>query len=684
MWPANKELALFVGMITSAMPWPSWPQVTAAQTVSAKFLPIKTEAERKRFFDRLSELFEPHRIQTSASIEDAMRRQCGFVDPYLLEKAKNLNSPAVLSSNESARQILLPPCPYLRFDAQISVNPSSTTDEFNIRLKALTGYKYESSTKILIDKKNLGIKVTQTAMNGRPIKLPYVARPTTFVLKADQTISGNQAIEILEKEFPQTLIVDASTSQSVNFGGANAYDLIGPATDEDGQCAGNSEAMSGISSQRLRELIEQNRDSGSNIGRVKILVIDTGIADDEKRLLLTSSDKEAGPKAKPLADNDGDTYRNNEYGISVQSKSGPPTPLAKYPLRGHGTNVAALALGGASSPDLIDYLRDKLELEAVQVIEGVATQSGDVQYGISGANLAIGLQYAQAANIYRRPPSVVNLSVQGDEGNYSEITSAIEAGSWLLVVAAGNKHLDERESTKVPFPISYKSALLHKMIVVGAFDPGDSQKGPAAFSNRGATWVDVLASGCGVDTLAFGNGRERKSGTSFSAPQVSFGGALLYYMGFSRSDHVKIRIMAAAEFDDRLLEIAFSAGRFNLERALLLKQSILVMRQEQGRSRDLFFNENPMAVADSPCADTSAPGAEMLNQLVALKNDRLAKIVGFTSNNERRLRFYFRQTAAGHEMLVHRECIASDGVFEPKGSSPLAWKNLIDYVPSWW
>lgn len=141
-------------------------------------------------------------------------------------------------------------------------------------------------------------------------------------------------------------------------------------------------------------------------------------------------------------------------------------------------------------------------------------------YNSFASNIAEGMEYA-----YLEGARIMNMSMSGTyaSGESEKIWYPIrdfmlETPDVLYVVSSGNAGID-LDNTSGPgmdwYPAEFDVA---HMIVVGASDGQDAR---AAFSNYGATSVDVFAPGVDIVGITVGENVVTDNGTSFAAPIVS-------------------------------------------------------------------------------------------------------------------------------------------------------------------
>lgn len=133
-------------------------------------------------------------------------------------------------------------------------------------------------------------------------------------------------------------------------------------------------------------------------------------------------------------------------------------------------------------------------------------------FGASDANL-----YEAILDSIDLGAAVINLSLGSPfpSSALEEALAVAESAGISVVAAAGNSGTDLAE-----YPAAYPT-----VISVGALEQSDGGIQIASFSSFGK--VDVAAPGASIRVLAGGGGTQTASGTSFSAPFVSAGAAIL-------------------------------------------------------------------------------------------------------------------------------------------------------------
>jgi subtilisin family serine protease len=182
---------------------------------------------------------------------------------------------------------------------------------------------------------------------------------------------------------------------------------------------------------------------------------------------------------------------------------------------GHGTHVTGTIAAGENGVGIIGVAPDARILP-LRVLDETGTGSS--------ADVANAFEYAGDQGVH-----VVNASFGSNSASRTELLAIQSHPGTLFVVAAGNEN-DDNDAGATEYPCAYDEP---NVLCVGATDPDDTR---AAFSNFGATTVDLFAPGEGiVSTYPLGqptnfggpDGYEALSGTSMATPHVSGAAALV-------------------------------------------------------------------------------------------------------------------------------------------------------------
>ncbi len=280
------------------------------------------------------------------------------------------------------------------------------------------------------------------------------------------------------------------------------------------------------------------------------------------------NDKEYNEARKP--DDDGNGFDNDVYGIDMD-RGGDLYPRSqKY--RSHGTEMAALALGGPTLfPQWTEGMRTPpILLRIVNFSKSSATSRNGAA---SPSDLVVAIEHLAAD----RKAGVINLSLVA-EANISVIRKAIESSQdqALMVVAAGNAEQGNGKSIDLPrlYPASMEMVQsASNILTVGAHD---NRGGTASFSNRSKSYVALLAPGCAVPSRDHEQNPVRVNGTSPATAITSFAAALVTHVGRGMTPlDVRNRLIVATDYDPSLKEVAFSSGRLNIVKAISLFHDVI-------------------------------------------------------------------------------------------------------------
>ncbi|MBI5169544.1 MAG: S8 family serine peptidase [Candidatus Eisenbacteria bacterium] len=202
-------------------------------------------------------------------------------------------------------------------------------------------------------------------------------------------------------------------------------------------------------------------------------------------------------------DDDGNGYVDDVHGYDFANRDGDPSDD-----NGHGTHVAGTIAATGNNRIGVVGVNWRAKIVALKFLR--ASGSGNTADAIAA------IQYAVRMHV-----RVLNNSWGG--GPYSQalhdaIAAAGEAGI-VFVAAAGNSGLDNDVVPQYPASID-----LPNVIAVAATDRDDQL---AAFSNWGASSVDIAAPGVDIYSTWPGRTYQYLSGTSMAAPFVSGACALL-------------------------------------------------------------------------------------------------------------------------------------------------------------
>ncbi|MBN8537709.1 MAG: S8 family serine peptidase [Deltaproteobacteria bacterium] len=238
----------------------------------------------------------------------------------------------------------------------------------------------------------------------------------------------------------------------------------------------------------------------SSLARVKVGIIDSGVADDVDLTNVVSRVSNSAWDATP----------NPLFMGNDQTK----------PNQYHGTFVAGIVgairnnsrgfVGVAPNVDIYAYaIGNGLgQMTNAEIANAIADAVAD---GLDVVNMSFG----NVGGYYNDDPMISDGLIDGYNSNV------------LFVVAAGNSgnNLDSRPS----FPAQY-SFSMQNVITVGA---SDTVGNVASFSNRSATYVNILAPGVSIASVYPSNltppagGVAIMDGTSFAAPMVTGAAALM-------------------------------------------------------------------------------------------------------------------------------------------------------------
>jgi subtilisin family serine protease len=222
----------------------------------------------------------------------------------------------------------------------------------------------------------------------------------------------------------------------------------------------------------------------------------TSILDQSTTSILDQSTTSILDKKGALVLNQSTTSILDQSTTSILDRSKLPSAF------GHGTMVAGL----------IHLVAPAAKLMPVKVFSGDGTATL--------SNVVSGIYWA-----VDHGADVISMSFSSTQSS-TELKKAIDYANSQGVICVASAGNDGAQNPSV-FPAGYQSQVI-------AVASTNNQNVRSSFSNYGNTLVDVAAPGEGVVTLYPGNNYAEGWGTSFSAPLVAGGAALLVQLGGNR------------------------------------------------------------------------------------------------------------------------------------------------------
>lgn len=310
------------------------------------------------------------------------------------------------------------------------------------------------------------------------------------------------------------------------------------------------------------------------------------------------------------------------YGKSFRSSSNPKKggyilPFQSTPRKDHGTEVAHLIFGG---PNFKNRIVDQLttEGEVLQNISPIKLRVFSLNSRpheiISAYHFSEGVEYLSKRRtkdpIYGAVPLVnmINISAaQTDSDGFlrSKLADSKDYREVLFVVGAGND--TEKLSVDERYPASLGGGSSSNIMTVGAHGMNGNI---LPFSGRGIDAVDILAPGCNIYTISSSGRASIKSGTSYSAPLVTFTAGLITYLNpDSLYDYnwepqkIKNRILYSADYSKKLSNLGHVrfGAILNIGRAISVRSNVLTVDGEMfiGEIAPEFIKDLKLLCADS-------------------------------------------------------------------------------------
>jgi subtilisin family serine protease len=274
-------------------------------------------------------------------------------------------------------------------------------------------------------------------------------------------------------------------------------------------------------------------------------------------------------------------------------------------VRNHGTEVAALALGGPVFARMLALSSDSARISLD--IKDIYKTPTSPQAADEAVNVDINL-FGDPVSEARDRQAILNLSLRST-GSISAIESDLENAKSpiLYVVAAGNEGkeigLHPGIGIDTIYPALYggqESSGRDRVLTVTAVD-GTGKV--AEFANFGSSYVDIGAPGCMIPTVVYDEKASRftesiQSGTSLSAPMVSFVAGLLRSEGHLWSPvQIKRRILMSADLDETQANKIRDGRKLNVVKAVAILKDVI---EESASGRLLIGDVDFLSPNDSP------------------------------------------------------------------------------------
>ena len=336
-----------------------------------------------------------------------------------------------------------------------------------------------------------------------------------------------------------------------------------------------------------------------------------------------------------------------------------PDPPGSYRPE-HGSYVGALAAGG----DLLKHASGADRLVGVSFARIMWSRGEGAAISSEVTDVGRAFDYA-----IRRGVDVVNASLAirgGDDDILQQKITEYMQGGGLVVAAAGNFGAELRQESPA-FPASMASpGTEDRMIVVAGLRPNDMDVEFWPNSAHSSELVDIAAPAERVASMGVDGESLCMSGTSASAPQVSFVAGALKALGLRSAAEVKRRILATADLRSDLLGDEVRDGRvLNAARALdVFVDLVWVDDEPEPRRVHVLSDEDAgPGLSMRACADT-------FEQLARGRVD-LGRLLSWRRLDDGKAEVWFR--TGGSPALS-----AIDSTCEVPGADPSDMWHLVD------
>jgi hypothetical protein len=366
---------------------------------------------------------------------------------------------------------------------------------------------------------------------------------------------------------------------------------------------------------RVLDIMRLNKDArGHPRGPVSILIADSG---------LFGAGRGMFPEIV--------LQKNGDFDSFAQSID--PTALLEGGDASHGTEVASVALGGpvlgrmnAISPS------PRIQL-VVKPIYRKFAQGGATWIGTEENLFDELYKTAMKYGSY-----IVNLSIKTQGEIPSLATQLSDRSPYMFIVAAGNAeggatpHLGQ-DGTNPIFPAMYggEGIGLYNLVTVAALH-WDSQKktlGLAPFTHSASNWIELAAPGCKIPVVSYDNSNrawlsERRSGTSFAAPLVTFTAALIKSErgGGGSPVDLKRRLLISADLDPSLKSEIQDGRMLNIAKAVAVENDVL----EIANSKRLVVGAVSFFLDGQPKTEDNSIQLKCSSALTTIKISDILKI----------------------------------------------------------
>lgn len=296
----------------------------------------------------------------------------------------------------------------------------------------------------------------------------------------------------------------------------------------------------------------------------------------------------------------------DKWGNSIEDR-GEIAPYAGGAMGNHGTQVADILTGGQAFRNAVSQAGGEAPLRLR--VFSLSNTEDTMLHRPTAVLWGIGYLLDKRVGYETVSPALVNLSLEQGEGETSwRRVLRHEYPQILFIAAAGNGRDDEPAGPRYlqnpddrVYPASLGGVEHPNILIVAALDRNGRL---ASFSNFGPDVVEIAAPGCALDLLGQDYTTTLASGTSFSAPQVTFAAALIASLSPpSPPDRIKQRLIYSADFTPSLAHDVRLGAVLNIPRAVAVHSDVLSQQSGGVQTGILIRND---ALADVCPADRQA------------------------------------------------------------------------------